>query len=262
MGKRRSHPPHPTHSSASSDLGLSSNSNPDVLESNIEEWSAKLALIAVLAVGPVILIGLLSLPFVLRMSPLLRGWRTLPTLEQSIPEPEILMTPLEMQGGDPYVRALMRTISASEANYAKPYSVIYGGRRISDLSRHPNRCYPIESGPNVGLCTTAAGRYQFITPTWELVAKTYHPQRSPWWWKQEYSFEPKYQDQVVHDWLSDSTAWSGDIPSLLRQDRLSDVFKILASTWTSLSSGIEENSITPYLHRVYQEALAEELAQN
>ena len=259
MGKRRSHPSHPSHLSATSEVGL--HTNPANLEPNPEQWGAKLALIGVLAVGPVVLVGLLSLPFVLGMSPLLRGWRTLPVLQQATPEPEILMTPLAMKGGDPYIRALMRTISASEANYAKPYSVIYGGRRMSDLSRHPNRCYPIESGPNVGLCTTASGRYQFITPTWEMVAKQYHPQRSPWWWKQEYSFEPKYQDQVVHDWLSDSSAWSGDIPNLLRQDRLNDVFKILASTWTSLSSGIEENSITPYLHQVYQEALAEELAQ-
>lgn len=259
MVKRRSHLSQPTDASVPSDLGL--NARPDPAEPGLDQWGAKLALIGLLAVAPVVLIGLLSLPFVLRMSPLLRGWRTLPLLEQATPEPEILMTPLAMNGGDPYVRALMRTISASEANYAKPYAIIYGGRTINDLSRHPNRCYPIESGPNVGLCTTAAGRYQFITPTWELVAKQYHPQRSPWWWKQDYSFEPQYQDQVVHDWLSDSSAWSDDIPSLLRQDRLSDVFKILASTWTSLSSGIEENAITPYLHRVYQEALAEELAQ-
>ena len=259
MGKRRSHPSHPHHLSASSDLSV--NTNPDSLEPTIEQWGPKLALIGILAVAPIVLVGLLSLPFVLRMSPLPRGWRTIPALEQATPEPKILMTPLVMKDGDPYVRALMRTISASEANYANPYSVIYGGRQIRDLSRHPNRCYPIESGPNVGLCTTAAGRYQFITPTWEFVAKTYHPQRSPWWWKKEYSFEPQYQDQVVHDWLSDSSAWSGDIPSLLRQDRLSDVFRILASTWTSLSSGIEENSITPYLHQVYQEALAEELSQ-
>lgn len=259
MGKRRSHPSHPPHLSATSDMEF--NASEHAIEPRLEQWGAKLALIGVLAVGPVVLIGLLSIPFVLRMSPLLRGWRSLPILEQVTPEPDILMTPLVMDGGDPYIRALMRTISASEANYAKPYSIMYGGRQFSDLSRHPNRCYPIESGPNVGLCTTAAGRYQFITPTWELVAKQYHPQRSPWWWKQDFSFEPEYQDQVVHDWLSDSTVWSGDIPSLLRQERLSEVFTILASTWTSLSTGIEENAITPYLHQVYQDALVEELAR-
>lgn len=260
MVKRRSHPLNSADVSASSDLRFTPvTDSPDV---NLEQWRAKIVLIGVLALGPVVLVALLSLPFVLRMSPLLRGWRTaLPALEEVAPEPEILMTPLEMDGGDPYIRALMRTISASEANFAQPYKVMYGGRQISELSRHPNKCYPIESGPNVGLCTTAAGRYQFITPTWEMVAKKYHPQQSPWWWKQEYSFEPKYQDQVVHDWLSDSTAWSDDISSLLQQGRLSEVFRILASTWTSLSSGIEENAITPYLHRVYQDALAEELAQ-
>lgn len=260
MAKRRSHPLDSADLSTTSDLRVQS--APNASDVTLEQWGAKLVLIGTLTIGPLVLIGLLSLPFMLRMSPLLKGWRTtLPIIEELSPEPEILMTPLVMEGGDPYIRALMRTISASEANYAKPYEVIYGGRTISDLSRHPNRCYPIESGPNVGLCTTAAGRYQFITPTWELVAKKYHPQRSPWWWKQDYSFEPKYQDQVVHDWLSDSTVWNDDISSLLQQGRLSDVFRILASTWTSLSSGIEENAITPYLHQVYKEALEEELTQ-
>ncbi|NET49191.1 MAG: glycoside hydrolase family protein [Merismopedia sp. SIO2A8] len=204
---------------------------------------------------------MLSLPFVTRMKPILGHWRSIPMVERVTPEPHILSSPLVMEGGDPYIRALMRTISAAEANYVNPYSIVYGGRRVQDLSRHPDRCYAIEAGPNVGLCTTAAGRYQFITPTWELVAKRYHPLQSPWWRHHPYSFEPQYQDKVVHDWLADETAWSQDIPSLLRQDRVGDVFKLLATTWTSLSSGIEENTVTPYLQQIYQEALAEELPQ-
>ncbi|MEM9217345.1 MAG: glycoside hydrolase family protein [Cyanobacteria bacterium P01_F01_bin.150] len=259
MGKQRSRPSQPLEVSATSDVNPQT--QPETSKSGLGQLVPKLVVVGLFALAPVALTGLISMPFMLRLEPLLREWWNPLTLELAAPEPQILMTPLVMRGGDPYVRALMRTISASEANYARPYSIMYGGRRISDLSRHPNRCYPIESGPNVGLCTTAAGRYQFITPTWELVAQKYHSQRSPWWWKSEYSFEAYYQDQVVHDWLSDSSAWSGDIPSLLRQNRISDVFKILAPTWTSLSSGIEENSITPYLHRVYQEALAQELAQ-
>ena len=35
--------------------------------------------------------------------------------------------PLVMEGGDPYLRALMRTISASESNVMRPYHVLYGG---------------------------------------------------------------------------------------------------------------------------------------
>lgn len=84
--------------------------------------------------------------------------------------------PLAMRGGDPYIRALMRTISVSESSDPQPYSIVYGGDRIQDLSRHPDRCIPIVAGPNVGDCTTAAGRYQFLTTTWLEKAREYHSQ--------------------------------------------------------------------------------------
>lgn len=58
--------------------------------------------------------------------------------------------PLVMTGGDPYIRALMRTISESEANASNPYTLLYGGEQISDLSRHPNQCVTIVSGPHKG----------------------------------------------------------------------------------------------------------------
>ncbi|HEY9702501.1 MAG TPA: glycoside hydrolase family protein, partial [Allocoleopsis sp.] len=74
--------------------------------------------------------------------------------------------PLVMKGGDPYIRALMRTISTSESNYTRPYNIIYGGKYVEDLSQHPNKCQPILAGPNKGNCSTAAGRYQFINTTW------------------------------------------------------------------------------------------------
>ncbi len=86
------------------------------------------------------------------------------------------LPPLEMKGGDPYIRALMRTISASEANDPKPYSILYGGRQIEDLSRHPEQCITIVSVPNRGDCRAAAGRYQMINITWHEKAKLYHPQ--------------------------------------------------------------------------------------
>ena len=255
MGKTRSNLP---QSTSSSNAETSDPPSPSVQS---EPWIIKLLSALISQAGPIALLILLSAPFADQIGPVLREWRMMPTvLNREDPQGQIIATPLVMQGGDPYIRALMRTISASETNYVRPYSILYGGRRISDLSRHPDLCYPIESGPNVGLCTTAAGRYQFITPTWDLVAKQYHPQQAPWWWKQGYSFEPKYQDQVVHDWLADPTAWSGDIPTLLRQQELSTVFKMLSSTWTSLTSGIEENAVTPYLHQIYLDMLAEELA--
>lgn len=167
--------------------------------------------------------------------------------------------PLVMQGGDPYIRALMRTITASEANVSQPYNVIYGGEQIDDLSSHPEVCVPIVAGPNIGNCTTAAGRYQMLDFTWSKKAQKYHPDPSGIWRWQTYSFEAQYQDAVVHSWLSDTDAWGTDIPQLLRQGEITQVLKLLSGTWTSLGYGIETNSMSSYLPQIYQHMLRQEL---
>ncbi len=142
--------------------------------------------------------------------------------------------PLMMAGEDPYIRALMRTITASEANVKRPYNVIYGGQYVDDLSRHPEVCAPIIAGSNVGQCSTAAGRYQMLDFTWSKQAQLYHPRPSGIWRWKTYSFEAKYQDAVVYEWLSDSNAWGTDIRQLLRQGKITQILKLLSGTWTSL----------------------------
>ncbi|MGP1387193.1 MAG: glycoside hydrolase family 24 protein [Thainema sp.] len=170
--------------------------------------------------------------------------------------------PLAMQGGDPYIRALMRTISASESNSDQPYAMLYGGDLIQNFNHHPDRCLTIAVGPNIGNCTTAAGRYQFLTTTWKEKAELYHPQPPAWYtpWS-TYSFEPEYQDQVVYAWLSDPYAWGGyDISALLQQGEIYQVLELLSGTWTSLGYGIESNSMTSALPDIYWDVLQEELA--
>ncbi|WP_333071285.1 MULTISPECIES: glycoside hydrolase family protein [unclassified Microcoleus] len=169
------------------------------------------------------------------------------------------LPPLAMKTGDPYIRALMRTISASESNVARPYHVVYGGKYILDLSRHPDWCVKIVNGPNRGKCTTAAGRYQFLTTTWKEKAKRYQARRANFLFWEDYSFEPEDQDAVVYAWLSDRKFWKADIPEMLRQERLIDVLRMLSGTWTSLGYGIENNSMTSRLPKVYREMLREEL---
>lgn len=169
--------------------------------------------------------------------------------------------PLVMTGGDPYLRALMRTISAAESNTGDPYRLLYGGKRVKDLTVHPDECVRIVNGPNVDDCTTAAGRYQFLTTTWENEAQRYHPDWPNWYelWKQP-SFEAVYQDEVVHSWLADPAAWGTDISALLREGKVTKVLEILSGTWTSLGYGIEDNSSSDLLPQIYEEMLTEELA--
>lgn len=165
-----------------------------------------------------------------------------------------------MTGGDPYIRALMRTISAAESNTSQPYGVLYGGQMVQQLNRHPDICTEIVAGPNQGQCTTAAGRYQFLTSTWQEKARLYHPKASSWFggWG-DYSFDPESQDLVVYHWLKDTSAWNLDIPAALRDGRLDEVLHRLSGTWTSLGYGIESNSMTARLPRVYESLLKEEL---
>jgi len=171
--------------------------------------------------------------------------------------------PLVMEGGDPYIRALMRTISAAESNTSDPYHVLYGGQAVEQLSQHPDVCIEIVTGPNTGNCTTAAGRYQFLTVTWEEKAEKYHPEPPSWFevWG-EYSFDPESQDLVVYNWLKDTSAWNLDISTALRQGQLDTVLRRLSGTWTSLEYGIEPNSMTAKLPRIYEKILEEELAQS
>lgn len=197
--------------------------------------------------------GLLALLLVLSSLPKSQTRHFVPTRDST--------PPLVMVGGDPYLRALMRTISASEANDSDPYSIIYGGDHVSDLSRHPERCVPIVTGPNVGNCSTAAGRYQFINTTWAEKAQRYHPHPDQFLFWKFYSFEPEYQDAVLYGWLSDRAFWGMDISESLRQGKLNQVLKRLSGTWTSLGYGIEDNDITGRLPKIYQQMLKEELGK-
>ena len=168
--------------------------------------------------------------------------------------------PLVIQEGDPYIRALMRTISASEANVLRPYHVLHGGEFADSIEVHPNRCVGIRQGPNRGNCSTAAGRYQLLYNTWLGLSARYHPQADPAQAEAEVpSFAPVYQDAVVLAWLSDRKAWGMDLSEQLRQGRVRPVLRRLSGTWTSLGYGIETNVMSGELPRIYQQLLAAEL---
>jgi muramidase (phage lysozyme) len=166
---------------------------------------------------------------------------------------------LVMTTGDPYVRALMRTISTSEANDPRPYSLIYGGSRASTLAKHPEKCVKIQAGPNKGNCSTAAGRYQTINHTWYAIAKRYQAKQVCFFWTCHYSFEAIEQDKVVYAWLKDPQPWGMNIAQELRGGNITAVRKKLSPTWTSLGFGIETNSMTSALEKTYKQVLQEEL---
>ncbi|MGB3612970.1 MAG: hypothetical protein WBA10_04185, partial [Elainellaceae cyanobacterium] len=66
-------------------------------------------------------------------------------------------------------RAALRMLTEGESRCGdlSPYKVIYSCTPFQDDSRHPDICILITDIPGYeGMCSTAAGRYQFITNTW------------------------------------------------------------------------------------------------
>jgi muramidase (phage lysozyme) len=204
---------------------------------------------------------LISCSAIVLMATLMGGlqglsWRQMMPFDE--PQGKGTPVPLVMKGGDPYIRAMMRTISASESSGDRPYSLLYGGEHIANLSSHPDQCVRILTGPNLGDCTTAAGRYQMLSSTWLDKAHEYHPKPPflPW---ESYNFAPEYQDKVTYRWLSDPRAWGADLSQMLREGRVNEVLHILSPTWTSLGYGIETNSVSNDLPQIYEQMLREEL---
>jgi muramidase (phage lysozyme) len=64
---------------------------------------------------------------------------------------------------------------------------------------------------------------------------------------------------VVHAWLSEPR-W-GRLSDQLRRGQVQTVLRRLSGTWTSLGYGIENNSMSRELPRVYRQVLEDELAR-
>lgn len=129
-------------------------------------------------------------------------------------------------------RALLDTIAGPES--AGRYDVIYGGKRFSDFSKHPNQAVQIRTGPNAKSTSSAAGRYQFLNSTWEEQAKKLGLK----------DFTPASQDAAAWNLAQEvyKQKTGGDLNQVLRSGdpaAIGAVGKNLAGTWTSLPGGIE-----------------------
>lgn len=144
---------------------------------------------------------------------------------------------LAWKGAKPYQRALLNTIAGPESGGR--YNVIYGGGEFGSYADHPRHGVRIQTGPNAGRTSSAAGKYQFLGDTWDRVAKTHGLQ----------DFSPENQDKgawflAVDDYKHntgrdlDADLQSGD-PKLI-----AGVGSALKGTWTSLPGGIEQGTTT------------------
>ena len=134
----------------------------------------------------------------------------------------------------PEARALLDTVAGDES---PDYNTIYGGRKVSDLSRHPGIDVPIGRGPNAGKTSSAAGRYQFLKGTWNEQAQKLGLQ----------DFSPENQDLAA--WNLANETYGNKTGRDLQSDLSSNnpalqarIGHVLSGTWTSLPGGIEQGA--------------------
>lgn len=74
------------------------------------------------------------------------------------------------------IKAFLDTIAFAEGTprYGDKdgYNVMFGGETFSDYSDHPRKRISKKMG-NVVITSTAAGRYQFLSRTWDAIVATY-----------------------------------------------------------------------------------------
>lgn len=148
----------------------------------------------------------------------------------------------------PYQKAFLNTLAGPESGGR--YNVIYGGGTFDDYSHHPNQAVRIQTGPNAGRTSSAAGKYQFLGSTWDQQAKELGLT----------DFSPVNQDKAAWNLAAETyKAKTGqDLGTVLQSGdpaQIATVGKVLSPVWTSLPSGIEQGTTTDRFVASYQRAL-------
>lgn len=145
----------------------------------------------------------------------------------------------------PYQKAFLDAIAARESGGR--FNVMYGGQTFSDYSRHPGVYNTIQSGPNRGQKSSAAGGYQFLESTWNDQAKKLGLT----------DFSP--QSQQLAAWDLAKTNYPGNLDAVLSTGNANDAALAaskLHSTWTSLPGGIEQGQNMAEFAKTYSNAMA------
>ncbi|MEG2263905.1 MAG: glycoside hydrolase family 104 protein [Acinetobacter sp.] len=127
---------------------------------------------------------------------------------------------LEKLLNDPNARKMLDLIANAEG-VKHGYNTGFGNDRIASLSAHPNVRKEFTQTDGKKNVTTAAGRYQFLKPTWDGLAKQYGLK----------DFSPRNQDLAALALI----AKNGAMKNVMSGDYQGAVKK-LGGTWASLPS--------------------------
>lgn len=127
---------------------------------------------------------------------------------------------IEQHLKNPNVRKMLGVIASAEG-VKHGYHTMFGNERLSDLSKHPGILKEFTQTDGKKNKTSAAGRYQFLEPTWNGLAKQLGLK----------DFSPKSQDIAAVALL----AQNGALPHVLKGD-IPTAVKKSGGTWASLPS--------------------------
>lgn len=74
---------------------------------------------------------------------------------------------------NPNARRYLDMLSAAEGTTGNGYQTAFGGGRLASLDSHPGTAAVFQQTNGRRNVTTAAGRYQFLRPTWQGLARQY-----------------------------------------------------------------------------------------
>lgn len=127
---------------------------------------------------------------------------------------------LQQAYNNPNVRRFLDAIASAEG-VKHGYNTLFGNQRIESLNAHPNIKKAFKQTDGKTNHTTAAGRYQFIKPTWDGLAKQYG----------FHDFSPQSQDLGAIALI----AQNGALDDVM-MGRYQNATKKLGGTWASLPS--------------------------
>ena len=124
------------------------------------------------------------------------------------------------------------------------YNVLVGGKLFGSYADHPRILVPL---PRYGIKSTAAGRYQFLSRTWDSIVKNYGFRGR---------FIPEAQDLAAIKVLTECKA----LPAI-KAGRIEDAIALAAPIWASLPGagyGQREHKVAALLE-IYQDERAAEV---
>lgn len=127
---------------------------------------------------------------------------------------------LEQLLNNPNARKMLDLIANAEG-VKHGYNTLFGNQRFDSLNWHPNIRKQFKQTDGKTNTTTAAGRYQFLNPTWQNLAKRYGLK----------DFSPQNQDLAALALI----AQNGALKNVINGDFKGAVGK-LGGTWASLPS--------------------------